>query len=45
MQAGDVKKTFADISSLQKEINYQPKTILDDGVKAFADWYKYYHTN
>jgi UDP-glucuronate 4-epimerase len=45
MQAGDVKKTFADISSLQKEINYQPQTILDDGVKAFADWYKSYHTN
>lgn len=45
MQAGDVKKTFADISSLQKEINYQPKTILDDGVKAFADWYKSYDTS
>lgn len=45
MQAGDVQKTFADISSLQKETNYQPKTLLEDGVKAFAEWYKSYHTN
>lgn len=45
MQAGDVQKTFADISSLQKEANYQPKTVLEDGVKAFAEWYKSYHTN
>lgn len=39
MQPGDVQKTYADISSLQKSVGYAPETTLDYGVKKFVDWY------
>ena len=39
MQPGDVKITYADISGLQKSINYAPKTTVNQGVKKFVDWY------
>lgn len=43
MQAGDVDTTFADVSDLVKDINYQPSTDLKTGVKSFIDWYKEYY--
>jgi len=42
MQAGDVQKTYADISSLEQAINYRPSTNIDTGVKKFTDWYILY---
>lgn len=42
MQPGDVKRTYADISSLQKAIEYTPNTSLKEGVKYFANWFKNY---
>ena len=40
MQDGDVNQTFADISSLKKNFNYQPKTLIKTGVSKFVEWYK-----
>ncbi|MFL2626665.1 MAG: NAD-dependent epimerase/dehydratase family protein [Flavobacteriaceae bacterium] len=46
MQAGDVHQTWADVSILQKDYKYKPKTSVDKGVEAFIDWYKaYYNLN
>lgn len=42
MQAGDVKRTYADTSLLEQRFGYRPTTSLHDGVKAFIDWYKNY---
>lgn len=43
MQMGDVKRTWADVSRLKKDFNYNPKTNIKEGVSKFADWYlKYY---
>jgi UDP-glucuronate 4-epimerase len=39
MQAGDVYKTFADVSDLEEKINYHPSTPVTDGVKRFMEWY------
>ena len=39
MQDGDVNQTFADISRLAKNFNYQPKTSIKAGVSKFVDWY------
>lgn len=39
MQSGDVKKTYADISSMTKAVGYTPKTAMDVGVKHFVNWY------
>lgn len=39
MQPGDVDITFADISKATELLGYQPSTSLQDGLKAFIDWY------
>ncbi len=38
-QAGDVPKTFADISKAKLLLGYNPQTQLKDGLKMFYDWY------
>jgi UDP-glucuronate 4-epimerase len=40
MQAGDVKKTYADVQDLVKDYNYQPNTDISIGVRQFIEWYK-----
>jgi len=40
MQPGDVEETFADICSLQKVIDFQPQTSVEEGIPKFIDWYK-----
>ena len=43
MQDGDVSETWADITELINQLNYQPKVSVADGVKNFVDWYKVYY--
>lgn len=43
MQAGDVKKTFADIDSSRRDFGFQPDTGIDVGLRRFVDWYRTYH--
>jgi len=43
MQPGDVHKTFADVSTLKMQYNYEPNTSLNEGIKEFTDWYKMYY--
>ena len=43
MQPGDVKETYADVSNLINDINYQPDTPLKEGVKKFINWYREYY--
>lgn len=46
MQPGDVLRTYADVSDLEKDINFKPKTSIEDGIKKFVDWYiGYYNIN
>jgi len=40
MQAGDVYRTYADTSRLEKEIGYKPAVSLHDGIAEFINWYK-----
>jgi len=40
MQPGDVVDTFADTDLLHRLTGFTPKTSIDDGVKAFVDWYR-----
>lgn len=42
MQMGDVKKTWADTSQLSEYFNYKPDTPIDEGIKEFASWFRYY---
>jgi len=43
MQPGDVLRTYADTSDLEKEINFKPSTKLADGLEKFVEWYKEYY--
>jgi len=44
MQAGDVQRTWADTSLLQKAVGIVPSTPLKVGLESFASWFKsYYH--
>jgi UDP-glucuronate 4-epimerase len=43
MQPGDVLKTYADVSDLERDINFKPKTSIEEGLGKFMDWYKEYY--
>jgi UDP-glucuronate 4-epimerase len=43
LQPGDVPDTFADISFVQRELGFEPKTSIQDGIPKFVAWYKDYH--
>ena len=42
MQPGDVPVTYADISDLERDFGYKPKTSLREGLRKFAEWYYEY---
>jgi UDP-glucuronate 4-epimerase len=39
MQPGDVPATYADIADLHRDAGFQPRTSIEDGIRAFAAWY------
>ncbi|WP_026326148.1 GDP-mannose 4,6-dehydratase [Sphingomonas sp. Mn802worker] len=43
MQPGDVHRTFADISAINRDLGYAPTTSIDVGIPRFVDWYRDYH--
>ena len=42
-QLGDVDNTYADITELKKDFNYEPNTSIKDGLDKFIKWYKEYY--
>ena len=42
IQPGDVPRTFADASLLQRLTGYRPETDIREGVQHFVDWYRSY---
>ena len=43
MQDGDIHKTHSDISLLENLIGSQPKTMVNEGIARFVEWYKSYY--
>lgn len=43
MQPGDVVETYADCSELERDFGYHPATRLEEGLRAFAKWYREYY--
>jgi len=44
MQPGDVNSTSADISDLEKDFGWHPRTYLEEGLGQFCSWFlKYYN--
>lgn len=42
MQPGDVYRTFADVSALERDFGFRPDTPLTEGLRRFAAWYRGY---
>lgn len=42
MQLGDVPATYADIDALADDVDFRPKTSIEDGIARFVNWYKEY---
>jgi len=43
MQIGDVPETRADISAIERDHGFAPRTSIDEGVPRFVAWYREYH--
>jgi len=43
MQPGDVKETFADITESRRDLGYDPKTPIAEGIPRFVAWYLDYY--
>ena len=43
MQPGDVPATYADVSDLQRDVDFRPDTPIEVGIQRFVDWYKKYY--
>jgi UDP-glucuronate 4-epimerase len=43
MQVGDVVSTYADIEAARRDLGYEPKTPISEGIPRFIAWYRDYH--
>lgn len=43
MQPGDVLATYADVSDLERDVGFRPRTTLASGLDRFVAWYREYH--
>jgi UDP-glucuronate 4-epimerase len=43
MQPGDVLSTYADIEAARRDLGYEPKTPITEGLPRFVAWYRQYH--
>jgi UDP-glucuronate 4-epimerase len=39
-QPGDVKRTFASIEKARKNLGYDPKVTIEEGLRDFVAWYR-----
>lgn len=43
MQPGDVYRTYADVSALERDFGFRPDTPIAEGLGRFAAWYRAYY--
>ena len=43
MQPGDVAESFADIDTARRDLGFEPKVSIEEGIARFVAWYKEYH--
>jgi len=42
MQPGDVKASWADIEASRRDLGFDPRTPIEDGIPRFVDWFRDY---
>lgn len=40
MQPGDVERTFADMTELERDFGFKPRVTIEEGLARFVDWYR-----
>ena len=43
MQPGDVTINYADIDKAQRDLGFEPKIGIEEGIKRFVEWFKEYN--
>jgi UDP-glucuronate 4-epimerase len=43
MQPGDVLVTYADVDDLIRDVGFEPRTPIEEGIGRFVEWYREYH--
>jgi len=43
MQPGDVPATCADVDDLMRDVGFAPATPIEEGIRKFVDWYRWYY--
>lgn len=43
LQPGDVEHTYADVTALQRDTGYAPRTDIETGLRHFIAWYRSYY--
>jgi UDP-glucuronate 4-epimerase len=43
MQPGDVKATYADIEDSRRDLGFEPRVAIEEGLPRFVEWYRGYH--
>ncbi len=43
IQPGDVPETYADIDDLATDAGFTPSTSIENGIRKFVEWYKWYY--
>jgi UDP-glucuronate 4-epimerase len=43
LQLGDVPESFADIETARRDLDFEPKISIEEGITRFVTWYKHYH--
>jgi UDP-glucuronate 4-epimerase len=43
MQPGDVPETYADIEASRRDLGFEPRTPIDEGIPKFVKWFREYH--
>jgi UDP-glucuronate 4-epimerase len=39
-QPGDMKRTLSDLTHVTRELGYQPKVAITDGIPRFVSWFR-----
>jgi UDP-glucuronate 4-epimerase len=43
MPSGEVRETYADISTTERDLGFAPMTPICEGIPRFVEWYRAYH--
>jgi UDP-glucuronate 4-epimerase len=43
MQPGDVERTYADVTALERAVGFAPSTTIQDGLARFVTWYREFY--